>query len=826
MPLPHRPGLTDTKPADRCRQAIVRRRGSSLLLCLAVLFVFGGAAAAQESGVEPTDSVVESPGDPLRNALFQAARNGDLDAVRRAIESGVDVNATTAYGTTALFFACDRGYVDIVKFLLEKGADPNKVDTFYGATPMTWAASKKHLDVIAELARNGADGREALLLRAVATGDEDLVRALLAADFAGPRLLGRARDLVPSSDKEQIQQILEWLDQKIDAMNSDQLDGDSPIELPLERLDWWTGHYRMDGGGLQATIERDGDRLTLQLGAGAGRSNLSPLTDHEFTMGATVVRFPQTEGPAQQLVLFLNGQRMELKRVAESHSPDMANNSAGDRGDGDAGGEKDASPESAPDTEPRFAPDRAESLAADRAVSGPQWPGFRGTGARGVAEGQHPPLRWDWESGQNILWSSEIPGLGNSCPTIWGDHVYVTTAIGKTESGELRIGLYGDVDPVQDDDEYQFCVMCFDRRDGTLLWKQICYEGKPAVKRHPKSTHANPTVATDGHYVVAFFGSEGLFCLTPDGKPVWQRDFGILDSGWFYDPGYQWGFGASPVIFEGRVFLQSDIQEGSFVAALDLETGQTLWRTSREEIPTWSTPTVHRFGELPMLITHGTRAARGYDARDGRLLWTMPKHSEIVVPTPFVAHDLIFLASGYRPIQPIVALRNSARGELTPATEDIPDEGIAWKRPRGGPYMPTPIVYGDYLYCCSNNGILTCIQADTGREVYRERMRADGGSTSFTASPVAADGHLYLTAEDGRVLVVKAGPEYDLVAVNKLDGPVLATPAISRGSMFFRTSSRLVAVSEPDDANSASQQAPNPADDGNERDDQNDQSND
>lgn len=773
---------------------------SPLTVCLAIAaaallaFASGGPIVAQDSDSKMPDRVNDSSDDSLRNEFFRAARSGDLEAVQRAIESGVDVNAATAYGTTALFFACDRGYVDIVRYLLEKGADPNKVDTFYGATPMTWATSKKHVDVIAELAKHGAEGREALLLKAVAGGDEDLVRALLDADFAERRLLERARELVPSSGKERM---LEWLDQKIESLASDPTNPDSQPELSPKRMDDWTGQYRMAGGGLQAIVERDAEQLTLKMGPNAGRSILKPLTDHEFTMGATVVRFPKTEGPAEQIVMFLNGQRLELARWTNVDPADSTGPSADNRDP--ASGDKDGSTEVAAEPAPQFGPDRPESLAADLAISGPNWPGFRGNGARGVAEGQRPPVKWDWESGQNILWSADIPGLGNSCPTIWGDHVYVTTAIGTTGSGDLRIGLYGDVEPVDEDDEYQFCVLCFDRRDGTLLWKHVCHEGKPAVKRHPKSTHANPTVATDGNYVVAFFGSEGLYCLTPGGEPVWHRDLGTLDSGWFYDPGHQWGFGASPVIFEGRIFLQCDIQEGSFVTALDLETGQTLWRTSRDEIPTWSTPTVHRFGDLPMLITHGTRAARGYDARDGSLLWTMPKHSEIVVPTPIVAHDLIFLASGYRPIQPIVAIRDSARGELAPATEDVLDQGVAWKRPRGGPYMPTPIVYGDYLYCCSNNGILTCIQAETGIEVYRRRMRADGGSLSFTASPVAADGHLYLTAEDGRVLVVKTGPEYELVGVNKLDDPILATPAIARGAMYFRTQSRMVAVRETED---------------------------
>ncbi len=352
------------------------------------------------------------------------------------------------------------------------------------------------------------------------------------------------------------------------------------------------------------------------------------------------------------------------------------------------------------------------------------------------------------------------------------------------------------MDSIEDDREYEFRLLCFSKTDGKLKWEQTANKAKPAVKRHAKSSHANPTVATDGKHVVAFFGSEGLFCYSHTGELIWKQDLGFLDSGWFYDPGYQWGFGSSPLIYEDRVLVQCDIQGQSFVAAFDLATGNEIWRTERDEIPTWSSPNVHEFGDLAMLITSGTKSARGYDISNGKQLWSLKGHSEIVVPTPFVAHDLIFVASGYSPIQPIYAIKPEARGDISLEENTTTNDSILWSVKRGGPYMPSPIVYGDYLYTCSNSGILACYVATTGVEVYKQRLKAPGGSLSFTASPIAADGHLFLSAEDGRVLVVKAGSKFELVNTNDCGEPILATPAISAGLFLIRTQNSLIALGE------------------------------
>ena len=481
------------------------------------------------------------------------------------------------------------------------------------------------------------------------------------------------------------------------------------------------------------------------------------------------------------------------------------------KADPDRAKQKPARPneEAAEEEEVVFPPDSSESRLADRKVSSVNWPQFRGTGARGIADGQNPPLRWNVEEESNLLWKTRIEGLGHSCPVVFGDRVYVTTAISSAGDTSIKPGQYGGVDSVDDESEHSFVLLCLDRNDGSVIWQQEATSGVPKVKRHLKSTHANCTVATDGTHVIAFFAGEGLYCYTTNGELMWKNDLGMLDSGWFYDKSYQWGFGASPIIFEDNVIVQCDVQEQSFVASYSLSDGKEVWKTQRDEIPGWSTPTVVDSPRGPMLLTHGTGFARGYDARTGEEWWRFGRHSEIIVPTPFVAHDLIFITSGYTPIQPIAAIELTAEGDITLPEGETEGDHIAWYKPKGGPYMPSPIVYGDYLYLCANSGIITCIQATTGKQVYRERLTSGldqleedtgvGGSTSMVGSPVAADGYLYFPCEEGYVFVLEAGPEFRMVAVNPIGENLLTTPAISQGVFFVRGQEHLFAFQADDD---------------------------
>ncbi len=354
------------------------------------------------------------------------------------------------------------------------------------------------------------------------------------------------------------------------------------------------------------------------------------------------------------------------------------------------------------------------------------WPSFRGPNATGVVEGRTMPVKWDAEKSSGILWKMPIPGLAHSSPVVWGNKVFITTAISTEQKPETRFGLYGDVAPVKENAKHTWKVFCLDKQTGKVLWERTAYEGVPKVKRHPKATHASSTPATNGKQFVALFGSEGLYCYDLNGKLLWKQDLGVLDAGWFYDPDYQWEHASSPIIYKNLVIVQADLQKNSFIAAYDLKSGKLAWKTAREEIPSWGTPTVYEGKTRAELITNGTKAVRGYDPMTGKELWRLSPNSEITTPTPFVALDLIFVTSGYRPMQPIYAIKPGASGDISLKDGKETNEFIVWSKTRGGPYMPTPLVYQELLYVCSNNGVVTAYNARTGERVYQQsRTRAE-----------------------------------------------------------------------------------------------------
>ena len=442
-------------------------------------------------------------------------------------------------------------------------------------------------------------------------------------------------------------------------------------------------------------------------------------------------------------------------------------------------------------------------LVAAAAGRAQNWPQFRGAGALGNGDGKPTPAAWDATKNQGVLWKTKIPGLAHSSPVVWGDRVYLTTAVSSAAKVEERYGLYGDVEPVKDEPKHTWNVMALDKRTGKVLWDKVVLEGLPKTKRHTKATHASSTPATDGRVVVSLFGSQGvLVAHDAKGKQLWKQDIGVLDSGWFYDTDYQWSHASSPVIYKNLVIVQADVQKDSFIAAYDLKSGKQVWKTSRaDEIPSWSTPTVYEGRARAELIANGTKFIRGYDPMTGKELWRIGPNSEIATPTPFVAHDLIYVTSGYRPVQPIYAIKLGATGDLTLKEGKDSSEVVAWSKPRGGPYMPTPIVYGEQFYVLSNNGVLTAYNAKTGERLYQERLAGRGGA--FTASPVAADGKLYLSSEDGEVFVVKAGAKYEYVGENKMGEVIMATPAISDGTLYVRTNQHLYALGAPAPAKTA-----------------------
>jgi outer membrane protein assembly factor BamB len=420
------------------------------------------------------------------------------------------------------------------------------------------------------------------------------------------------------------------------------------------------------------------------------------------------------------------------------------------------------------------------------------WPSFRGPKASGVAEGHPLATSWDAAGGKGIRWKAPIPGLALSSPIVWADTVFVTTAVSSNPSAPFRHGLYGDVEPSTDVSRHSWRVYAIDKKTGRIKWERVAHEGVPKTKRHPKSSQASCTPVTDGRVVVAYFGSEGLFAYDMEGRPLWTRDLGVVDAGWFYDPDYAWGAASSPIIYKDLVIVQVDRQEDSFVAAYRLKDGQPAWRTSRDEIPSWGTPTVYEGPPRDELVTHGTKFIRAYDPLTGNELWRLGPNSEVTAPTPIVAHGMIIITNGYRGIQPIYAVKPGGSGDLTLSADASSGPFMAWSSKRGGPYTPTPVVYGEYLYTLGNSGILAAYVARTGERVYQERVAGKGGA--FSASPVAGDGKLYLSGEDGDVFVFSTGPKPELLATNPMGEVLMATPAISDGLLLVRGLKHLFAI--------------------------------
>lgn len=408
-----------------------------------------------------------------------------------------------------------------------------------------------------------------------------------------------------------------------------------------------------------------------------------------------------------------------------------------------------------------------------------------------MAEGFRTPERWDVPRGQNVGWKVAIPGLGHSSPIIWRNQVCVTTAVSQDGQDTLRVGLYGEVDSLDALPVQRWMVYCLDKRTGAILWARTAHEGVPKTKRHPKGTFANATLATNGERIVASFGSEGLYAYGMDGTLRWKVDLGVLDAGFYLDPSAQFGTASSPVIHDGLVVLQADIQRGGFLAAFDLRDGREVWRVPRDDVPTWCTPTVHTVEGRAQIVVNGWRHAGGYDLRTGREIWRLSRGGNTPVPTPIVAHGLIFLTSAQRPLSPIYGIRLTASGDITPGSGVSAGDHIAWSHEREGAYMQTPIVYGDYLYVGRIIGVLNAFEARTGRHAYRARL---GQGQGFTASAVAADGKLYYTSEDGDVFVVRAGSAFELLAENPLGEVALSSPAVSEGVLYFRTRHHLIAV--------------------------------
>lgn len=412
------------------------------------------------------------------------------------------------------------------------------------------------------------------------------------------------------------------------------------------------------------------------------------------------------------------------------------------------------------------------------AVFSENWSQFRGPNASGWMEAGPLPDSWDTESQKNIVWSVEISGVGHSSPAVWGNRVFITTALGDEWNWH------------DDSVKHVWKLLTIDSKTGKVVWEQKAAEGLPKTRRHEKASQANSTPVTDGKYIAAVMGSEGLFVYSMDGKFLWKKELGLLNPGLANDPTSNWGHASSPIIYKNLLIVQCDKHADSFVAAFNLADGKEVWRTPRpDELPSWSTPTLHVTENRTEVITSG-QYYRGYDVLTGKELWRFADPAEVKQPTPFVADHLIYLTGGYPRGRPFFALRTGAAGDISLKQGESQNQHVAWRTERGGPYTPTPIVYKGHFYSVANNGVLTCYDAKTGEKNYEVRLDGD-----YSASPVASDGKLFFTSEDGVVSVVQAGPKFQLLSKNDMESAAYATPAISSDGIFVRTLDHLFLIS-------------------------------
>ncbi len=420
-----------------------------------------------------------------------------------------------------------------------------------------------------------------------------------------------------------------------------------------------------------------------------------------------------------------------------------------------------------------------------------QWPGYRGYMASGVLDNAGLPESFDLRKNMNIRWKTPIPGLGISSPVIWGDKLFITTAVSESDREGFKPGIYGDVAPVEDASVHEWKLFCIDKNTGKIIWERTSYKGVPKVKRHPKSTHANSTVATDGNYVVAFFGSEGLYCYDMNGKLQWQKDFGVLKSVFFSMEKAEWEFASSPVIHQGSVIIQCDVLENSFVAAYDVRTGKELWKKERDEYPGWCTPNIYTHGGRTCVALNGYKHRGGYDFLTGEEKWRMSGGGDIQIPTPIVGDGLVYFNSAHGRSSPIMAVRTGATGDITLREDETTNAGVAWYIPRGGSYMHTLLLYRNRLYNVNWNGMVNCLDPLTGKEIYNGKL---GNTKSFVASPVASDGRIYIVDEEGTVYIIRDGDRFEILAEIPLNEICMTAPAITDGMIFFRTQNQLIAV--------------------------------
>ncbi len=412
------------------------------------------------------------------------------------------------------------------------------------------------------------------------------------------------------------------------------------------------------------------------------------------------------------------------------------------------------------------------------------WHQFRGPLATGVAPQGNPPV--EWSETKNVRWKVDVPGVGSSTPIVWNDRVFLVTAVATDRitpdvppPAEQPKRPFGIIFPNQ---VHQFLVLCLRRSDGQTLWQKVATEVVPHEGHHSDNDFASATPITDGQRLYVTFGSRGLYCYDFAGELKWQRDLGKMQTR------LSFGEGSSLALADGLLISTFDHEAGSFIVALDAATGQERWRQPRDEQSAWATPLIVESPSGKQVVTNASTRVRSYDLATGKLLWECGGQVGNVTPSPVARHGLVFCMSGYRG-NALYALPLEERGDLTETSK------VAWKADRGTPYIPSPVLYEDRLYFTqSNDGILSVLKARTG-ETILERTRLPGIARIYS-SPVAAAGRVYLTARDGTTLVIKHGDTLEVLATNRLDDPIDASPAIAGKELYLRGHRRLYCLAE------------------------------
>lgn len=421
-------------------------------------------------------------------------------------------------------------------------------------------------------------------------------------------------------------------------------------------------------------------------------------------------------------------------------------------------------------------------LAGSVRAADDNWPQWRGPQANGFAPTGDPPLKWDGKT--NVAWKAAIPGKGASTPIVWGDQVFILTAIDTKKQADAKDipkpdpGFSTKTDAPRN--YYQFVVMSFDKKTGKVRWQQTAAEQVPHEGHHPTHTYAAFSPTTDGKHVYAFFGSRGVYCYDMAGKLIWKRDLGRMHTR------HGWGEAASPCLYGDALIVPWDQEKGSYITCLDAATGQTRWKTDRDEPSSWATPVVVPFQGKTQVIVNGTKRVRSYDLATGKVIWECGGQTLNAIPCPIVNDGMAICMSGYKgALACAVAL--DARGDVTGTNK------VIWKHARGTPYVPSPILAGGKLWFTQrNDNVHTCLDARTGKVIFeKERLPR---LTSLYASPVGAKDRIYFTGRDGTIVVIKQAGKVEVLATNKLGEPVDASPAIVGKQLFLRGDKHLYCI--------------------------------